>query len=144
MPMCGFNQKMVKGITTFSEGLYEATLERGRQKQMTDLAAVEAEIEEIHLFIEALRAKYGTKVESSRKMAEMIHAIALFARSLFESTVSRNGHGDGGLLQVFRTRVEEVGEFLEKLESTHQDLKRINTPEQTMAKAVEWIDANDK
>lgn len=143
--LCGFNLKMIEGIVTFSEGLYEATMERGQQNNVTDVAAVKAEIKEIDLFIKALQAKYGMTVETSKKMVEMIYGIAVFSGSLFESTLSQNGHVKAHLKGTFDSRVKEVSEFLEKCENKSQELKKTNTtPEQAMFKAVQWIDENDK
>ncbi|MBI3415497.1 MAG: hypothetical protein HY043_09280 [Verrucomicrobia bacterium] len=144
MPLCGFNQKMIEGIATFSEGLYEATIERGRQSKVTDISAVKTEVKEIELFIKALQEKYRMTVETSKKMAEMIYGIAVFSGGLFESALSQNGHAEADLKRVFDGQVEKISKFLEQLESKHQELKKTNTPEQTMVKAVEWIDKNDR
>jgi uncharacterized membrane protein YgdD (TMEM256/DUF423 family) len=142
--LCGFNQKMIEGIATFSEGLYQATMERGQQNNVTDVAAVKAEIKEIGLFIKALQAKYGMTVESSKKMVEMIYGIAVFSGSLFESTLSQNGHAKADLKRTFDSRVKEISGFLEKCENKSQELQKTNAPEQAMVKAVQWLDKNVK
>jgi ppGpp synthetase/RelA/SpoT-type nucleotidyltranferase len=140
--LCGFNPKMIEGIVTFSEGLYAATMERGQQNNVTDIAAVKAEIKEIDLFIKALQAKYGMTVESSKKMVEMIFGIAVFSGSLFEDTLSQNGHAKADLKGTFDSRVKEISEFLERCENKSQELQKTNAPEQAMVKAVQWIDEN--
>lgn len=144
MPLCGFNRKMIDGIIIFSEGLFEATIERGRQNKVDDLTAVKTEVEEIDLFIKALQAKYGLTVETSKKMAEMIHGIAIFSGGLFESTLAQNGHAKADLKKAFDQQVKKISDFLEQVENEHQRLKKTNTPEQTMVKAVKWIDDNDQ
>lgn len=144
MPLCGFNQKMIEGIVTFSEGLFEATIERGQQNNVNSLTAIKTEVQEIDLFIKALQEKYGMTVETSKKMAEMIYGIAVFSGSLFESTLSQNGHSTEDLKTAFDQRVKRISEFLEQLENKHLELKKTNTPEQTMVKAVQWIDDNDR
>jgi hypothetical protein len=144
MPLCGFNKKMIDGIVTFSEGLFEATIERGRQNKVNDLTAIKTEVEEIDLFIKALQAKYGITVETSKKIAEMIYGVAVFSGSLFESTLSQNGHAKADLKNAFDQQVKKISEFLEQLENKHQELKKTNTPQQTMVKAVQWIDDNDR
>jgi hypothetical protein len=40
--------------------------------------------------------------------------------------------------------VKRISEFLGQLENKHQELRKTNTPEQTMVKAVQWIDDNDR
>lgn len=144
MPLCGFNQKMIEGIATFSEGLFEATIERGQQNNVNSLTAIKTEVQEIDLFIKALQEKYGMTVETSKKMVEMIYGIAVFSSGLFESTLSQNGHAKADLKAAFDQRVKKISEFLEQLENKHQELKKTNTPEQTMVKAVQWIDDNDR
>lgn len=144
MPLCGFNKKMIEGIATFSEGLFEATIERGQQHNVNEIAAVETEVQEIGLFIKALQDKYGITVETSKKMAEMIHGIAVFSGALFEQTLSQNGRTKADLKGTFDKQVKNISEFLEQLENKHQELKKTNTPQQTMVKAVQWIDDNDK
>ncbi len=135
---------MIDGLATFSEGLFEATIERGQQNNVNDFTAVKTEVKEIDLFIKALQDKYGMTVETSKKMAEMIYGIAVFSGSLFESTLGQNGHAKADLKKAFDSRVKEISEFLEQLESKHQELKKTNTPEQTMVKAVQWIDEHDR
>ena len=135
---------MIDGIATFSEGLFEATMERGQQNNVSELTAVTTEVKEIDLFIKALQDKYGMTVVTWKKMAEMIYGIAVFSSGLFESTLAQNGHAKADLKSAFDSRVKEISEFLEHLESKHQELKRTNTPEQTMIKAVQWIDEHDR
>jgi len=144
MPLCGFNQRMIKGIVTFSEGLYEATIERGRQSNVNYLAAVKTEVKEIDLFIKALQERYGMTVETSKKMAEMIYGIAVFSGALFESSLGQNGRAEADLKRAFDQQVKKISKFLEQLENKHQELRKSNTPEETMVKAVQWIDDNDQ
>jgi len=144
MPLCGFNKKMIDGIVIFSEGLYEATIERGHKNKVDDLVAIKTEVHEIELFIKALQLKYGVTVETSKKMAEMIHGIAVFSGSLFESTLEKNAGANANLSKTFDQQVKKISLFLEQLENKHQELKKTNTPEQTMVKAVQWINDNDR
>ena len=144
MPLCGFNKQMIDGIVIFSQGLFEATIERGVQNKVDDLTAVKREVHEIDLFIKSLHDKYGKPEDATKKMAEMIYGIAVFAGGLFKSTVAHNGHSKVDLKGTFEKQVKKVSEFLEQLENEHQELKKTNTPEETMKKAVQWIDDNDR
>jgi hypothetical protein len=144
MPLCGFNKKMIEGIALYSEGLFDATIERGRQNNVDDISAVTTEVHEINLFLKALKAKYTTPDDIDKKIAQMIYGIAVFSGALFDSTLDRHGHGDSGLKLSFQDQVKRICLFLEQLEHKHQQLKKVNTPEQTMIKAVQWIDDNDK
>jgi hypothetical protein len=142
MPLCGFNKRMIDGIVTFSDGLFTATLDRGKQNGVDDLSAVATEVREIGLFIDALKERYGSPDDSGKAMPDMIYGIAVFAGGLLKSTLARQRDTDADLAAVFDAQVKEVGGFLEALEKKHQTLKRTNSPEATMKKAVEWIDAN--
>lgn len=58
MPMCGFNEKMLKGLTAFSEGLVEhgleyrckengETIEQGIKREISDMARLNFELHRI-------------------------------------------------------------------------------------------------
>jgi hypothetical protein len=143
MPLCGFNQKMIDGIAAFSEGLMEATLKRGEENKLDASHAIKTEVTEIALFIERLKEKYGTAVNTPKKMAEMIYGIAVFGGALFEATLAE-ANSNKNLRSTFDRKVKEISEFLERVEAKHQELKRSNSPAETMRKAVEWIDENDR
>jgi hypothetical protein len=142
MPLCGFNPKMVEGIETFSEGLFEATIERGRENNVSDSSAVQTELAEIRLFLEALEKKFG-RIDTCNGSsgAEMIYGIALFAHGLFKTTMENNSD-ERQLATEYNSNVQRVGQFLEQLESEHQRLKKNNPPEVTMRKAAEWVAEN--
>jgi hypothetical protein len=144
MPLCGFNKKMIEGITLFSQGLFEATIERGRQNKVSDLSAVTTEAHEIDLFLKALKARYASPEDTQKRIAQMIYGIAVFSSALFDSTLSQNGHAETDFKSTFDAEVERITVFLEQLELQHQELKKTNSPEQTMIKAAKWIDQNDK
>lgn len=136
---------MVDGLTTFSEGLFEATLQRGERNNLPPSEAVRVEINEINSFIEALKSKYGVTVETSKKMAEMIFGIAVFSGALFDSALNGgDSEGSNDLKDQYRQRVKTVGLFLERLEEIHQALRKTHPSHETMTKAVQWIDENDK
>lgn len=143
MPLCGFNQQMIEGIVTFSDGLFSATVERGQQNGVDDVSAVATEVREIDLFIDALKSRYGAPDDSGKVMADMIYGIAVFSRGLLRATLAEQGSSRSHIAQVFDGQVRSIGMFLEELEKTHQFLKKSNSPEETMKKAVEWIDANN-
>jgi hypothetical protein len=75
---------------------------------------------------------------------KMIHGITIFSEGLFEATLQRANEQNIDLQTAFRAEVEEIGLFLEALESKYQELKKTNSAEETMRKAVQWIDQNGK
>lgn len=142
MPLCGFNQKMIDGIVTFSDGLFTATVERGQQNGIDDVSALATEVQEIDLFIDALKSRYSAPEDTGKSMADMIYGVAVFARGLLRATLAEQRNSLARVDHAFDGQVRNVGEFLEALERRHQLLKKSNSPEQTMKKAVEWIDLN--
>jgi len=142
MPLCGFNPKMVEGIETFSEGLFEATIDRGHQNKVSDSSAVQTELAEIKLFLQALEEKFGRfDAGDGNSRAEIIYGIALFAHGLFKSTMEQN-NDERLIAKDYDSTVQRVGRFLEQLEGEHQRLKKDNPPEVTMRKAAEWVSKN--
>lgn len=60
MPFCGFNLQMVKGLTTFADGLFSATVERAKEKGIGLEQAFTEEVNELGQFLEALENEYQT------------------------------------------------------------------------------------
>lgn len=58
MPVCGFDKKMLKGLTLFAQSLYEAALRKSKENNITIERAMEIEIEEMNEFLFALDEKY--------------------------------------------------------------------------------------
>jgi predicted DNA-binding protein len=58
MPLCGFDAKMLKGITLFSQSLYEAALRKSREKAVSIEKAMDEEIREMNEFLLALDREY--------------------------------------------------------------------------------------
>ena len=58
MPLCGFNEKMIRGIAVFAEGLFEATLDRAEKEGNDIETAFKKESVEIGKFLNALEDKY--------------------------------------------------------------------------------------
>jgi len=134
---------MIDGLALFSEGLFKATLDRGKVNNLDAIPAIEIEIKEIDLFIKALQKKYGITVDTPKKMAEMIYGVAIFSGALFEATLERNGGEGSNIEKTFNDQVHKITSFLGDLENKHQELKKTNSAEQTMIKAVQWIDQKD-
>jgi hypothetical protein len=77
MPLCGFNPKMLKGLTLFAQGLYEQANKRSDEDNISTEASYERELEEMNIFLseldrryyEELRPKFGAK-EGIKKLFE--------------------------------------------------------------------------
>ena len=58
MPLCGFNPKMLKGLTLFAQGLYEQAKKRSNDDGINMEKSYEKEIEEMNIFLSELDRRY--------------------------------------------------------------------------------------
>ena len=58
MPMCGFDKKMLSGLTLFAQSLYEAAIRKSKENNISVEEAMKIEIEEMNEFLFALDKKY--------------------------------------------------------------------------------------
>lgn len=58
MPLCGFNPKMIQGISIFAEGLFEATVARAEEEDKSLDEAFQIELRDIRLFLRAIEDKH--------------------------------------------------------------------------------------
>lgn len=58
MPLCGFNPKMIQGISIFAEGLFEATVARAEEEGKSLDEAFQIELRDIRLFLQAIEDKH--------------------------------------------------------------------------------------
>ena len=59
MPLCGFDKKMLAGLTMFAQSLYEAALRKSQEKNISIEEAMQIEIEEMNEFLFALDETYA-------------------------------------------------------------------------------------
>ncbi len=70
MPLCGFNPKMLKGLTMFAQGLYEQALKRQREDGISIGRAFEIEVEEMNIFLTKLDEKYYEELRPTHNVEE--------------------------------------------------------------------------
>ena len=58
MPLCGFNPKMLHGLTKFAQGLYEQALKRQTEDGIPIERAFEIEVEKMNIFLAKLDGRY--------------------------------------------------------------------------------------
>lgn len=77
MPFCGFHTKMVTGLVTFAEGLFEATLERSKAEGLSIEQAYRQEVAELGAFLEELEIQYQRiKKERAGSRKQVMAAVA--------------------------------------------------------------------
>ena len=138
MPLCGFKPDMVKGNSIYLKGLLDATLERDENPRI----AIEKETKEIELFINALKKIYGRPEYAGKRKSKFIYGIAILSQAFFEEAVELSESENIHIEEACECVMKDAGEFLKDIEDEHQRLKKIYTPEETMIRAVKWIDEN--
>ncbi len=81
MPLCGFNEVMLKGLTLFAQGLYEQLLKRMRSEGVTIEQALEREIHEMNVFLPALDAEYE-RLRQTMDVDEAMRALVKWTREV--------------------------------------------------------------
>lgn len=75
MPLCGFNPKMLEGLTKFSQGLYEQALKRQKNDGIPIERAFEIEVEEMNIFLTKLDEKYYNELRPRHSVAEAMEKL---------------------------------------------------------------------
>jgi len=75
MPLCGFNQEMLEGLTKFHKGLVEhGIVDRSEKKEETVEKTIENEIRDMHLFLKEI---HRIKDSELRQLVEMLTKYAM-------------------------------------------------------------------
>lgn len=70
MPMCGFNPRMLYGLTEFTKGLYEQAVKRAAEDGTSVELAFKVEVEEMNIFLQELDRKYYEELRPEHNVAE--------------------------------------------------------------------------
>jgi len=70
MPLCGFNPKMLHGLTEFAQGLYEQAKKRSEEDGISIERAFEIEVEEMNIFLTKLDERYYKDLRPKHNVAE--------------------------------------------------------------------------
>jgi len=79
MPFCGFNPKMLEGLTKFAQGLYEQALKRQKEDGIPIEQAFEIEVEEMNIFLTKLDEKYYSELRPKHNVAEAMDKLVEWA-----------------------------------------------------------------
>ena len=81
MPLCGFNPKMLEGLTKFSQGLYEQALKRRKEDGIPIDRAFEIEVEEMNIFLAKLDEKYYNELRPKHTVVEAMDKLVEWTAS---------------------------------------------------------------
>ena len=121
MPFCGFNQKMLKGLAEFHEGLVEhGLIERSRKRGQTIEKTLECELSDMNRFIKELD---GINDEKKKRIIEFItrHAKAFY--ELLTSDGIENYKEVIRMLSDFYFKMDD--KYYSDLEGQKNDMKKL-------------------
>ncbi len=75
MPLCGFNPKMLEGLTKLAQGLYEQALKRQKEDGISIERAFEIEVEEMNIFLAKLDEKYYKDLRPRHNVEEAMQRL---------------------------------------------------------------------
>jgi len=81
MPLCGFNPKMLEGLTKFAQGLYEQALKRQKADNIPIDRAFEIEVEEMNIFLIKFDEKYYSELRPKHSVAEAMDQLVEWTAS---------------------------------------------------------------
>jgi hypothetical protein len=130
MPLCGFNDKMLKGLELFAEGLWEQAEKRSEEDKISIEESLKQEIKEMDIFKEILAKKNPEKVQG-------LHGIALLAQVLYGHALGSDSHKesyDQGIVRELN--------FFQNVDAKYYDeLRPQFGPEDALRKLGEIIDS---
>lgn len=123
--MCGFNQKMLEGLTAFQEGLVEHGLyERSRETGQTYEQRLEEELSDIDRFFNEMHNINDTE------MRDIAIGLSTFARAFYKLT-RRKG------LDNYRQTVQAVNDYF--VEMDRKFYKELQGKQNDMVRLVEHL-----
>lgn len=118
MPLCGFNQKMLEGLTAFHEGLVEhGIVERSKVKGQSINQTIERELSDMERFLGETERIADSEVRGT------VEALTKYAHA-FYSLIRRNGfqNYEQTIQTLNRLYVEMDNKFYKELEGKPNDM----------------------
>ena len=131
MPVCGFNQKMLEGLSTFAEGLFDQAIKRSREDSLSLEDSLKQEIREMDVFREILDSKDERKLQ-------VLKGITLIAQELYRQGLATTPEE---IRKRFFAAVAEEKDFCVKLDNEYYENLRPNFgPFEALQRLSPWID----
>jgi hypothetical protein len=130
MPMCGFNQKMLEGLSLFAEGLFDQAIKRSGEDNLSLEESLKQEILEMNIFREILDSK-GEKFQ-------VLKGLTLIAQGMYKQ-------GLGGTQEEIKEHFFEAAaqerDFCVKLDGEYyENLRPKFGPIKALQKLSPWLD----
>jgi hypothetical protein len=132
MPMCGFNQKMLEGLSLFAEGLFDQAIKRSNEDSLSLEESLKQEILEMDIFREIL--------DSKGERFQVLKGLTLIAQDMYKQ-------GLGGTHEEIKEHFFEAAaqerDFCVKLDNEYYENLRPNFgPIKALHKLSRWLDEN--
>jgi len=130
MPMCGFNQKMLEGISLFAEGLFDQAIKRSNEDNLSLEESFSQEIFEMDIFREIL--------DSKGESLQVLKGLTFIAQGMYKQ-------GAGGTQEEIKKRFFDAAaherDFCVKLDNEYyQNLRPTFGPVDALHRLSAWID----
>lgn len=132
MPLCGFNEKMLTGLSLFAEGLFDQAIKRSKEDNLSLEDSLKQEISEMDIFREILSAK-GEKLQ-------VLNGITLIAQGMYRDGLAKL---PDEIRERFFHAVEKEKQFCVNLDNEYyENLRPEFGPIEALQKLSPWIDEN--
>lgn len=121
MPLCGFNQKMLKGLFAFHEGLVEhGLIQRSKNKKCSINETLQNEISDMDRFMVEIDGI------SDPESKEIIKNLTLYAKS-FYTLIGKNGidNYEQLIASLNNLYFEMDNKYYSELEGNPEDMKKL-------------------
>ncbi len=130
MPLCGFNRKMLEGLSLFAEGLFEQAIKRSGEDGLSLEESLKQEISEMDIFREILDSK-GARFQ-------VLKGITLIAQDLYRQGIASTAEE---IKENFFDAVAEEKDFCVELDKEYyENLRPIFGPVKALHQLSPWID----
>lgn len=131
MPLCGFNEKMLAGLSIFAEGLFDQALKRAKEDKVSLEQSLKQEIHEMNIFREILDSKGENELQ-------VLRGITLLSQDLYRQSLASSA---SEIREKFFNAVQEEKEFCIELDNEYYDnLRPRFGPEEALHKLSPWLD----
>jgi len=122
MPLCGFNQKMIQGISGLQEGLVEhGIITRSKKKSQTHEQTLQKELEDMSRFMKEI---HGIK---DPEVKEITEALTRYACAFYKLINKRGINNYKETIQNLNKYFWEMdNKYYSELEGKPDDMKRLS------------------
>lgn len=139
MALCGFNKKMLAGLTMFSEGLYEQVPKRAVEDSLSVEDSVKQELSEMETFLAML--------QQSSKDVRFLTGVTFMAQSLYLQSLESDGDNSLSAIELrYKAVADSEVRFCSQVDGEYYGNLRPNasSPHVALKQLGPWIESHKK